>query len=53
MHLARLEIRVLFEELLRRIPDWELTCPDEPRIVPAIFTRRYDRIRITFTPSHP
>jgi len=52
-HLARLEIRVLFEELLRRIPDWELACPDEPRIVPATFTRGYDRIRITFTPSHP
>jgi cytochrome P450 family 142 subfamily A polypeptide 1 len=50
-HLARLEIRVLFEELLRRMPDWELTCPGEPRIVPATFTRAYDRIRIMFTPS--
>jgi len=50
-HLARLEIRVLFEELLRRMPDWELACPGEPRIVPATFTRAYDRIRITFTPS--
>jgi cytochrome P450 family 142 subfamily A polypeptide 1 len=48
-HLARLEIRVLFEELLRRMPDWELACPAEPRIVPATFTRAYDRIRITFT----
>jgi cholest-4-en-3-one 26-monooxygenase len=52
-HLARLEIRVLFEELLRRMPDWELACPDEPRIVPATFTRAYDRIRITFTPGRP
>ena len=50
-HLARLEIRVLFEELLRRMPDWELACPGEPRIVPATFTRAYDRIRITFTPG--
>lgn len=50
-HLARLEIRVMFEELLRRMPDWELACPDEPRIVPATFTRAYDRIRITFTAS--
>jgi len=50
-HLARLEIRVLFEEMLRRMPDWELACPDEPRIVPATFARAYDRIRITFTPS--
>lgn len=50
-HLARLEIRVLFEELLRRMPDWELASPAEPRIVPATFTRAYDRIRITFTPA--
>jgi cytochrome P450 family 142 subfamily A polypeptide 1 len=47
-HLARLEIRVLFEELLRRIPDWELVDPDEPQIVPATFARAYDRIRIRF-----
>jgi len=50
-HLARLEIRVLFEELLRRAPDWELIDPDEPRILPATFARAYDRIRIRFTPS--
>jgi cytochrome P450 family 142 subfamily A polypeptide 1 len=55
-HLARLEIRVLFEELLRRMPDWELASPGEPRIVPATFACAYDRIRITFTPArqhHP
>jgi cytochrome P450 family 142 subfamily A polypeptide 1 len=52
-HLARLEIRVLFEELLRRMPDWELACPGEPRIIPATFTRAYDRIAITFTPDRP
>ena len=49
--LARLEIRVMFEELLRRLPDWELVDPDEPRILPATFARAYDRIRIRFTPS--
>jgi cytochrome P450 family 142 subfamily A polypeptide 1 len=52
-HLARLEIRVLFEELLRRMPDWELASPDEPLIVPATFARAYDQIRITFTPTRP
>jgi cytochrome P450 family 142 subfamily A polypeptide 1 len=50
-HLARLELRVVFEELLRRIPDWELVDPEEPKIVPATFARAYDRIRIRFTPS--
>jgi cytochrome P450 family 142 subfamily A polypeptide 1 len=48
--LARLEIRVMFEELLRRIPDWELVDPDEPQVVPAVFARAYDRIRIRFAP---
>jgi cytochrome P450 family 142 subfamily A polypeptide 1 len=48
--LARLEIRVMFEEMLRRMPDWELCDPDEPRIIPATFARAYDRIRIRFTP---
>jgi cholest-4-en-3-one 26-monooxygenase len=52
-HLARLEIRVAFEELLRRMPDWQLADPAEPRIRPATFARAYDRIRITFTPSGP
>ena len=50
-HLARLEIRVMFEELLARIPDWELVEPDEPQILPATFARAYDRIPIRFTPS--
>jgi cholest-4-en-3-one 26-monooxygenase len=49
--LARLEIRVMFEELLRRIPDWELVDPDEPRIMPSTFARAYDMVRIRFAPS--
>jgi cytochrome P450 family 142 subfamily A polypeptide 1 len=48
-HLARLEIRVMFEELLRRMPRWELIDPDEPKILPATFARAYDRIRIRWT----
>jgi cytochrome P450 family 142 subfamily A polypeptide 1 len=50
-HLARLEIRVMFEELLRRMPDWELVDPDEPKIMPATFARAYDQINIRFTPN--
>jgi cytochrome P450 family 142 subfamily A polypeptide 1 len=48
-HLARLEIRVMFEELLERRPDWELVDPAEPQIVPSSFARSFDRIRIRFT----
>lgn len=50
-HLARLEIQVMFQEMLRRMPDWELVDPDEPQIMPATFARAYDQIRIRFTPS--
>jgi cytochrome P450 family 142 subfamily A polypeptide 1 len=49
--LARLEIRVMFEELLRRVPDWELADPDGSQIVPATFARAYDHVRIRFTAS--
>lgn len=49
--LARIEIRVMFEELLARMPDWNLCDPREPEIIPATFARAYDRIRIRFTPS--
>ena len=49
--LARLEIRVMFEELLRRIPEWRLVPGTEPRIMPATFARAYDAVHIEFTPS--
>jgi cytochrome P450 family 142 subfamily A polypeptide 1 len=49
--LARLEIRVMFEELLRRIPDWRLVPGTEPKIIPATFTRAYDAVHIEFTPE--
>ena len=49
--LARLELRVMFEELLRRIPEWELVDPDESQIAPGTFARAYDRIRIRYQPT--
>ena len=49
--LARLEIRVMFEELLRRLPDMRLADGPEPRIVPAAFSRAYDAVAVEFTPG--
>ncbi len=45
--LARLELRVLFEELVRRFPDWHLVDP-QPEIVPATFTRGYGAVHMAF-----
>jgi cytochrome P450 family 142 subfamily A polypeptide 1 len=47
--LARLEIRVMFEELLRRIPEWRIAPGAEPRILPSAFARGYDAVPIEFT----
>ena len=49
--LARLEIRVLFEELLRRIPEWRLADGAAPRKVPSAFACAYDAIPVEFTPA--
>jgi cytochrome P450 family 142 subfamily A polypeptide 1 len=49
--LARLEIKVMFEELLRRLPDMRLAPGADPRIVPAAFSRAYDAVPVEFTPS--
>ena len=48
--LARLELRVLFDELVRRAPSWEVVGP-EPQIVPATFTRGYDQVHVRFSPA--
>jgi cytochrome P450 family 142 subfamily A polypeptide 1 len=49
--LARLEIRVMFEELLRRMPDMNVAHGAELRRLPSAFAVGYDRIPMTFTPS--
>ncbi len=49
--LARIEIRVMFEELLRRIPDWRLVPGTEPKVLGGTFTRAYDEVHIEFTPE--
>jgi cytochrome P450 family 142 subfamily A polypeptide 1 len=44
--LARLEIRVMFEELLTRMPRWRLTPGTDPQKVPSAFACAYDAIPI-------
>ncbi len=50
-NLARLEIRVMFEELLRRLPDMRLAPGPEPEIVPGYFTRTLKELGVEFTPE--
>jgi cholest-4-en-3-one 26-monooxygenase len=50
-NLARLELRVMFEQLLARLPQWRLTPGTEPKILPASFTRAYDAVHIDFDPA--
>jgi cytochrome P450 family 142 subfamily A polypeptide 1 len=50
-NLARLEIRVLFEELLRRLPDFRLVPGTQPEFVPGYFTRTLRELHIEFTPE--
>ena len=50
-NLARLELRILFEELLRRLPDFRLAPGFEPEFVPGFFTRTLKELPIEFTPQ--
>jgi len=50
-NLARLELRVMFEELLRRLPDFRLAPGATPQIVPGYFTRTLRELPIEFTPA--
>ncbi|MBA2281824.1 MAG: cytochrome P450 [Actinomycetota bacterium] len=47
--LARLEIKIMFEELLRRVPDIELAGP--VRRTPSAFIRGIAEMPVTFTPE--
>jgi cytochrome P450 family 142 subfamily A polypeptide 1 len=49
-NLARLELRVMFEELLRRLPDFRLAPGAVPALVPGYFTRTLRELPIEFTP---
>jgi cytochrome P450 len=48
-NLARREIRVMFEELLRRLPDIRVTAP--PDMLQSFFIHGIKRMRVEFTPQ--
>jgi hypothetical protein len=45
-HLARMEARVAFEELLARVPEYRLEA--EPRWVTSVWARAYEGVPIAF-----
>ena len=50
--LARLELRVVFEELLHSLPDLRLAPGFEPEYVPNAFTRGLRELQVEYTPVH-
>jgi cholest-4-en-3-one 26-monooxygenase len=51
--LARLELQVMFEHVLRRLPDMELVQGAEPAFRPANFISGYEQMAVRFAPSKP
>jgi cytochrome P450 family 142 subfamily A polypeptide 1 len=49
--LARVELRVMFERLLARLPDMELAEVAEPRSRAANFISGYEEMPVRFTPT--
>jgi cytochrome P450 family 142 subfamily A polypeptide 1 len=48
--LARIELRVMFEQLLDRLPDLHLVDETEPAHRPANFVSGYEAMRVAFSP---
>jgi cytochrome P450 family 142 subfamily A polypeptide 1 len=49
--LARLELKVMFEELLRRFPDLELASSEPPPLRPANFVVGFEALPVRFSPT--
>jgi cytochrome P450 family 142 subfamily A polypeptide 1 len=50
-NLARMEMRVAFEEILRRLPDIEYADAEGPVVVPSALVRNCARMRVRYTPE--
>ncbi len=50
-HLARLELRVLFSELLRTLPGFRLLPDHRPEFAPGYFTRTLSELWVEFSPT--
>jgi cytochrome P450 len=51
-HLARLNLRVIFEEILSRMQDIRITSGDAPRRTPASMERGLEYLPISFSPAN-
>lgn len=49
--IARLQIRITMEELLRRVKDLELVGSPDPQISHSTVTRNWDTLQLKFTPG--
>jgi cytochrome P450 len=49
-NLARMEIRVVLEEVLKRMPDMEYT-DGPPKVHPSILVRSFTHMPVRFTPG--
>jgi cytochrome P450 len=50
-NLARLEIRIIFEELLERLPDIHVVPGAEVKRYPSTFIRGWSKMPVRFTPA--
>jgi len=50
-NLARLELRILFEELVRLLPGMRLAAGHEPEFAPGYFTRTLKELWVEFSPT--